>query len=392
VRVCIVVPYDLEEEGGVKRHADYLARALRAGGDDVTIAGAASKPQSQPGVIGFGGIVNLPDNRIALFTPPWKVRRYFREQRFDVVHVMEPLAPFLSAYAAMLSPESAHVGTFHAFSEKENIFSRICRALGGPVILPRIHRGIAVSRSAERYARPQWKQRDLVIIPNGVCVETFRGASQGAAASDSNRPLRLLFVGHWRDRRKGLGDLLAAYTRLRARGLAVTLDVVGAGPSGEPLPAVEGVTFHGAVADDVRLARHFHECDLFVAPSLGFESFGMVLLEAMAAGRPIVCTNIEGYCQVVSDENARLVQPGDVPELEAAIVELLEHPIRRRKMAEANRRRAEAYDWAQIARRVREEYVLAMALRFGLKTARMHELPAVSETLRPSSSRRLTLT
>jgi phosphatidyl-myo-inositol alpha-mannosyltransferase len=393
MRVCIVVPYDLAEEGGVKRHSFNLARALRAGGDEVVIVGVASQPQDDPHVVTFGGIVNLrnndSDNRVGFLTPPWQMRRYFRREKFDVVHVMEPLVPFFSAYGTMLSPESAHVTTFHAFSEKEGLASKICRSLGGPVIFPKIHRGIAVSRPAERYARPQWKQRDLTIIPNGVSVEVFRGTPPDDAAG---RPLRLLFVGHWRDRRKGLPDLLAAFERLRTRGLDLTLDVVGMGPTGEEPPQVPGVTFHGPVCDDVRLAQHFRACDIFVAPSLGNESFGMVLLEAMAAARPIVCTSIEGYSQVVSDENARLVHPGDVPELEAAIAELAQNPIRRRKMAEANRRRAEAYDWAQIARRVREEYVLAMALRFGLETARMHDRQAIPEAISKTGSRRLTLT
>jgi phosphatidylinositol alpha-mannosyltransferase len=390
MRVCILVPYDLVEEGGVKRHAFNLAAALRAGGDDVTIAGASSAPQNTPGVVSFGGIANLAnnhsENRVGFWTSPWKMRRFFKQERFDVVHVMEPLVPFISAYGTMLSHESAHVTTFHAFCEKEGLASRICRALGGPVIFPRIHRGIAVSRPAERYARPQWKQRDLAIIPNGVSVGTFRGTPQD---DSEGRPLRLLFVGHWRDKRKGLGDLLIAFHRLRARGLDVTLDVVGAGPTGEKSPELAGVTFHGPLGDDKRLAQHYQACDIFVAPSLGAESFGMVLLEAMAAARPIVCTGIEGYSQVVSDENARMVQPGDVAELEAALAELAQNPLRRRKMAETNRRRAEAYDWSQIARRVREEYVLAMALRFGMETAKMHERQAVVEPIRQTGSRRL---
>jgi phosphatidyl-myo-inositol alpha-mannosyltransferase len=393
LRICIVVPYDFEEQGGVKRHAENLARALRAGGDEVTIAAASSRPQTESGVVGFGGIVNLPnngsENRLALLTSPRKIRRFFREQRFDVVHVMEPLVPFLSAWALVLSPESAHVGTFHAFSEKENLFSRVCRACGGPLILPKVHRGIAVSPPAERYARPQWKQRDLALIPNGVCTETFRGPPPDEA---EGRPVRLLFVGHWRDRRKGLSDLLSAFEQLRSQGGAFTLDVVGAGPSGVQPPQVDGVTFHGPVRDDHALAQHYRRCDIFVAPSLGFESFGIVLLEAMAAARPIVCTNIEGYSQVVSEENAHLVMPGDVPALAAAIAELAQNPVARRRMGEANRRRAEAYDWSQIAHRVREEYVLAMALRFGVEVAQLHERNAVPEPIRRTGSRRAALT
>src|SRR5262249_20607769 len=151
----------------------------------------------------------------------------------------------------------------------------------------------------------------------------------------AGRALRLLFVGHWRDRRKGLSDLVGAFQRLRARGVAVTLDVVGAGPSGDKTPEIPGVTFHGPISGDGRLSQYYRACDVVVAPSLGFESFGMVLLEAMAAARPIVCTDIEGYLQVVNEENARLVRPGDVAELEHAIDMLASNAVLRRRMAEA---------------------------------------------------------
>src|SRR5262249_12287977 len=113
VRVAIVCPYDLAEEGGVKRHAFNLARALRRCGDDVTLVGASSRAETQPGVVGFGGIINIPnngsDNRLAFLTPPWRIRRFFREGGFDVVHVMEPQAPLLSGWSVLSAKESARV-------------------------------------------------------------------------------------------------------------------------------------------------------------------------------------------------------------------------------------------------------------------------------------------
>src|SRR5262249_30081250 len=139
---------------------------------------------------------------------------------------------------------------------------------------------------------------------------------------------RLLFVGHWRDPRKGLPVLLDAWSRLDA-----ALHVVGSGPGRHP-----GVTYHGAISDEAQLAEHYRSCDLFVAPSMGRESFGIVLLEAMACGKAIVCSDIDGYRAVVPPEGAVLVKPGDAAALATAIEELLANPQKLRQMGDANRR------------------------------------------------------
>ncbi len=174
--------------------------------------------------------------------------------------------------------------------------------------------------------------------------------------------MRLLFVGHWRDPRKGLPFLLEACQRLRASGLRVHLDVVGAGAA--DAPAHSGVTFHGPVASEAVMAEHYRRCDLFVAPATGQESFGIVLLEAMACARPVVCSDIPGYRLVVDPAGARLVPPGDAPALARAISDLAQDPEQRRRMGGLNRRRAEAFEWGQIASRVREQYLGALAQRW----------------------------
>jgi phosphatidylinositol alpha-mannosyltransferase len=173
--------------------------------------------------------------------------------------------------------------------------------------------------------------------------------------------LRLLFVGNWRDARKGLPCLLEAFARLRGRGLALELDVVGEG--GSAAPSLRGVTFHGSVAAETELARHYQRCDLFVSPATGQESFGIVLLEAMACGKAVVCSDIPGYRQVVDPAGARLVPPSNAAALEEAIVSLVGDPDRRRAMGEVNRRHAESFDWDFIATRVRLEYEAARRVR-----------------------------
>jgi phosphatidylinositol alpha-mannosyltransferase len=154
----------------------------------------------------------------------------------------------------------------------------------------------------------------------------------------------------------------------------VTLDVVGdgGGAAGERLP---GLRYHGVVPTQEELARRYAACDLFVSPATGAESFGLVVAEAMACARPVVCSDIEGYRHVAGggDQGASLVAPRDPAALAAAIEGLASDPARRRKMGEAGRRRALAFDWSTIAPVVRTEYLAAIAARHGMAAARAHE-------------------
>lgn len=364
LRVCLVVPYDMADEGGVKRHALHVAESLRRLGDEVTVVGPLSRGEAGDHARGFGGVVNVPANGaanyMALLTAPWSVRRFFRDGDFDVVHVHEPLVPLLPYYALWFSPRAAHVCTFHMYAETEGVFSRAARRALGRRMFPAFERGIAVSRPAAEYAAQAWT-RPLSVIPNGVPTTTFRPAAVDGGDWRRQRLLRLLFVGNWRDGRKGLPYLLEAFSRLRARGLGIELDVVGQGESLSM--AVPGVTFHGQVASETELAAHYQRCDLFVAPATGQESFGIVLLEAMACGKAVVCSDIPGYRQVVDPGGARLVPPSNAEALEEAIASLVRDPDRRRGMGEVNRRRAEAFDWDHIATQVRGEYEAVLSVR-----------------------------
>ena len=358
MRICLVCPYDLAQEGGVKRHCVDLAAALRAGGDEVDIVGPCAGGYRLPdGMYGLSGVVNVPnngsDNWIGVFASPVKLRRLFRERRYDVVHVHEPLVPSLGYWALLHANGAARVGTFHAFAEHEGLASRATRKLVGGIVVGALDRGIAVSPAAARFARVAFA-RSLAVIPNGIRSAAF--ANRPSPPPDG--ALRLLFVGHWRDPRKGLAHLLDACTRLRLRW---TLDVVGDGGT-LPQRQLAGVRYHGPVAAESALADLYAACDVFVAPSTGMESFGIVLLEAMATGRAIVCSDIEGYRGAVGDAGALYVSPGSPDALAAAITELAD-PAKRATLAARNPARASEFEWDHLAVRVRDEYVAALAGR-----------------------------
>jgi phosphatidylinositol alpha-mannosyltransferase len=371
LRVCIVVPYDLADEGGVKSHAYQLADALRAAGDEVRIAGPLREGQTEPEVRGFGGVVNIPANGaanyMALLTPPWEVAQFLRAGRFDVVHLHEPMVPLLPWYALWFSGGAAHVATFHMYAESEGLASHAARAVLARALFPSLDAGIAVSQAAAEYAARYWK-RPLPIIPNGTSTAAFHPPLAETPRSPAD-PLRLLFVGNWRDSRKGLPVLIEAHRMLHGRGIPATLDVIGQGTPDLERRSIPGITFHGVVDVSV-MARHYRSCDLFVSPATGQESFGIVLLEAMASGRPIICSDIRGYRELVDDHGCVLVPPRNATALADAIADLARSPERRRAMGAWNRRRAEEYDWNPVGARVREVYLDALAARHGGRDAR----------------------
>jgi len=361
LRVCMMVTYDMASPGGgVMQHALHLASALRRLGDEVMLVGPSSVPTRERDVHSFSGIVNIPangsDNNLGLLVSPRAVARFFREHRFDVIHIHEPLQPALSYWAVWLTRRVAHVATFHAFMEEEGLMLRWARKAWGATMFPWIQRAIAVSEPAARYASGAWN-RELPIIPNGVPTDIFTPPE----AHHHNTRVKLLFVGRIGDPRKGARYLFEAYAGLVARKLPVTLDVVGELGQADPPPELPGLVYHGAVWFE-RLTELYRACDVFVAPSTGQESFGIVLLEAMASAKPVVCSDIEGYRQVATTEGSTLVPPSDPKALEEALARVvLTEPEIRRRHGELNRRHAEAFDYDRLAERVRNEYSLAIA-------------------------------
>jgi phosphatidyl-myo-inositol alpha-mannosyltransferase len=387
LRVGMVVAYDLAEPGGVKHHAFELARALRARGDDVTLIGPSSGPVD--GAVVFGGIANVvsngSDNRLGLFVPPWRIWRYFRQQKFDILHLHDPLLPALPYWAILGAGRTARVATFHAYGEHLSALLRGAARGFAALQFPFIHHAMAVSPAAAQHAAANWR-RPMEIVPNGVRTDLFVPGGH----SSGRGPLRLLFVGRGSDERKGLGYLVEAFRQARGLGLDVELSVVGDNTRSAQLPEMRGVRYHGVVSRK-RLVEEYQRCDVFVAPSTGQESFGIVLLEAMACGKPVICSDIQGYRTTVDRASAMMVRPGNVPDLVAAIRHMTEVRGNFASIAEVNRRHAERYDWSRVAVDVRGEYLQAL-MTAQLTRWPATESPRMSALLQEPSSASQTVT
>lgn len=382
MRVALVSPYDLDRPGGVQSHVRALAGALVRAGDRVLVVGpgrpAAAGPAgrgSGDGAVpdgpvevrvGPGRAVAFNGSRAPILLDPRGVRRARRAIAAfapDVVHVHEPLAPLLGlavAWGVARRPGGPSlVVTHHAWSDRARLYR--AAAPVGRRILARAGGVIAVSEAAAAYhaAALGVPRSRFTVVPNGVDVGRFARPRTPRAPDD---PLTVLFLGRL-ERRKGVLVLAEAYAALRRRRGDLALVVVGTGPdeaeARRALAADTTVRFLGAVAQD-RLPGVLAEADVVVAPSLGGESFGIVLLEAMASGAALVASDLPGYRSVVDPDHALLVPPGDVDALAAAVGRLADDAALRQRLAAAGHVRVADFDWAEVAGRVRRVHAAAV--------------------------------
>jgi len=362
MKIGLVTPYIFPLPGGVNAHVGELYEQLKARGHDVRIISSTHGLQrsSEGDIVRVGRGFSLPSNgsRGTLTVSPRflsQVRGVLLHEQFDLLHFHEPFVPFLSP-VVLRESTSVNIATFHAYGGFSPAYEFAQWMLGG--YARRLHGRIAVSAAARHFIS-RYFPGDYKVIPNGVDVEAFAHAQPFERWRDGTP--NLLFVGRF-EARKGLTHLTRAYRILRRAGHDCRLLVVGGGPQQGEIRRyvytrrVTGIEFLGRVSEADK-ARWFATADIFVSPATGQESFGIVLLEAMAAGVPIVCSDIHGYKGVVKrDEHAILVPPGDPEVLAAAIGELLGDPERRARMAAAGRERALKFGWDQVAARVDEYY------------------------------------
>jgi phosphatidyl-myo-inositol alpha-mannosyltransferase len=374
VRVGLVSPYDFASPGGVNDHVRHLARQLRRLGHEARIFAPSSRADVDFDTARFyriGTPISIPVNdsvaRITLsFHLANEVAAIVEKERFDVLHFHEPLMPALPMTMLRMST-TANVGTFHAFA-RSNLGYYYGRRWLEPY-LAYLHKGIAVSEPARAFVNQYFPSFPLRVIPNGIDVNAFRPGLPPIRHLRDDR-VNILFVGRL-EKRKGLGDLLRAYELMHARVPKTRLIIVGDGPlrgqvesyiSRHRLP---DVVMAGYVPDMV-LPRYYCSADIFCAPATGAESFGIVLLEAMASGLPVVATEIEGYMSVLEPgRDSMTVQPKGWAELGAALIILARDADLRRRMGEFGHEKAKRFGWEAVASQIVEVYDEARAVAAG---------------------------
>ena len=374
MRIGLVSPYDFASPGGVNEHVRPLARQLRNLGHEVRIFAPSSRADVDFDTARFyriGTPIAIPVNdsvaRITLsFHLADRVAAIVQKERFDVLHFHEPLMPALPMTMLRMST-TANVGTFHAFA-RSNVGYYYGRRWLEPY-LAFLHRGIAVSEPARAFLHQYFPEYPLRVIPNGIDINVFK-PGQAPIRHLRDDSVNVLFVGRL-EKRKGLGDLLRGYEFMRSRVPKSRLIVVGDGPLRGKVESyisrhrVPDVVLAGYVPDTV-LPRYYGSADIFCVPATGAESFGIVLLEAMASGLPIVATEIEGYMSVLEPgRDSMTVQPKGWAELGAALIILARDADLRRRMGAYGHEKARRYAWDVVASQIVEVYQEARAVAAG---------------------------
>jgi phosphatidyl-myo-inositol alpha-mannosyltransferase len=366
MRIGMVCPYSLDVPGGVQSHVLQLAEVLRAGGHVVSVLAPATEGTETdlPDFVVSGGkAVPIPYNGSVArlrFGPAThrRVKKWLTQGEFDVLHLHEPNAPSLSMLA-LQAAEGPIVATFHTSTTKSltlSVFQGILRPYHEKIV-----GRIAVSDLARRW-QMEALGSDAVEIPNGVPVAAFANAEPLPGYPRPGRSV--LFLGRYDEPRKGMAVLLAALPKLVRSQPDVEILVVGRGDADELRDDAgefaDHLRFLGQV-DDAEKAAALRSADLYCAPNTGGESFGIVLVEAMAAGTPVVASDLDAFRRVLLGGTAgRLVPVDDADALADALVDLLadsdDASAARRRYAEAGSQAVKRYDWPVVARQILRVY------------------------------------
>lgn len=366
MNIALVSPYDYAYPGGVRVHIAQLEKNFLRQGHRVRIIAPCSHPsevKDAQGLIPIGRTFPVPASgsiaRIALsLRLSSKVKSILRQEDFDIIHLHEPLVPALPI-TVLRASATINVGTFHAYRHSDWRYLYGKRLLGR--WLRKLHARIAVSQPALDFIS-EYFPGQYEIIPNGIEVEQFAAAVPPVAEFCDGK-LNILFVGRM-EKRKGFRYLLAAYAQLKREFEQIRLVVVGpvsGAQSGYERTledmGIRDVVFVGFVPYE-ELPRYYKTAHVFCAPATGHESFGIVLLEAMASGKPIVASNIAGYAALISPgEEGLLVEPENPWELAQALRRVLTDPDLGQAMGEKGRQKAQDYDWKRVSQWVMNCYL-----------------------------------
>lgn len=363
MRIGIVCPYDWAAPGGVKAHVNDLACALMESGHEVSVL-APTDGQDDAAlpfwVVSAGRPVPVPYNgsvaRVSFgMVTATRVRRWIRDGEFDVVHVHEPASPSLSILACWVS-DGPLVATWHSSQDKSRAMSAAYYVV--QTAMEKITGRIAVSEKA-RDTLVKMIGGDAVLIPNGVTCKNFAVGDPLVGFPKAGGTI--LFLGRIDEPRKGLQILLAALPEMLAELPDLTVLVAGPGDVKDLQDSLSDelrghIEFLGLISEDDKVSA-FKSVDVYVAPNTGGESFGIVLLEAMAAGTPVVASDIEAFAEVLEDGNAgALFANADPTSLARQVITLIGDLPERERLRIEGHRRAQDFDWSRVARDVERVY------------------------------------
>ena len=361
MKVGLVCPYTWDVPGGVQAHVHDLALALIGLGHDVSVITPADDEAALPSyIVSTGRAVPVPYNgavaRMA-FGPlsARRVRRWLRDGDFDVVHVHEPTTPSLSLLATW-SFDGPLVATFHTSVQRARTLAAAYPIL--QTALEKISARIAVSQAARR-TLVEHLGGDAVMIPNGVSMATFADVEPFPGWPGDGGALG--FLGRFDEARKGLPVLLAAFEQLAVVRPGLRLLIAGPGDPDEVRRALPAEVFDRVVllgqVSDIDKARMLRSVDIYVAPNIGGESFGIVLLEAMAVGTAVLASDLEAFRAVLdAGRSGRLFTTGDPDDLALKAAEMLDDPDARGALVALGRATARSYDWSTVARDIVRVY------------------------------------
>ncbi|MDP4013159.1 MAG: glycosyltransferase family 4 protein [Candidatus Nanopelagicales bacterium] len=361
LRVGIVSPYAWDVPGGVQFHIRDLTQALERLGHHVSVLAPADEDDGLPDYVTSTGRpmavhYNGSVARVNLgVRSTRRVRQWVRDGEFHVMHVHEPMCPGISNIA-IWAAQGPIVATWHSSMERSRALSASFYL--AQTIMEKVRGRIAVSELARR-TLVDHLGGDAVLIPNGVDCGAFEDAEPFEGWPGPGRAL--LFLGRLDEPRKGLSILLKALPAIAERFPDIRLLLAGPGDESDivrhlPEDVRRRLTFLGLVSESDKV-RAMHSVDAYVAPNTGGESFGIVLLEAMASGTPVVASDLEAFRRVL-DEGRDGVQfaNGDSADLARAAVGLLGDDARRAELEVAGRARAKLYDWERVSREIVDVY------------------------------------
>jgi phosphatidylinositol alpha-mannosyltransferase len=371
MRILFVSPFDFGVAGGVNEHVIQLDQQFRSMGHETRILAPTSAgvgEQDDGHVYRLGAAMPIPANgsmaRVTLSPLVInKVRQFLEKEQFDVIHLHEPLAPMLPL-AVLLFSKSANVGTFHA-ARTNNLFYLYTKpALD--MFHGRLDAKIAVSEAALEFADSHFPGY-YHVVPNGVALEQFSQSVQPLPRLMDGRK-NILFMGRYNESRKGFRYLVRAFPMVREQFPEARLIVVGSGNQERyerflHQHDIHDVLFAGFIDPELK-PRYYASADVFCAPSTGRESFGLILVEAMASGAPVVASAIPGYQGVITHgETGLLVEPKDAQSLAMGLVRILADTNLRDRVTANALEHVRQYDWKRVANRLKTVYELAIQNR-----------------------------